>query len=67
MRGAPDGHRPFETFERMFREKRALRLLLAGMREGATEEEALRLHRKIRQIGRRPCSFLDRELGIQRR
>jgi len=66
MRRALGADMSLEAFARMLREKRALTLLLAGMPDGSTMAEALKLHRKLRQQGRTPCSFLDRELGIVR-
>ena len=56
----------FATFERMLRSLHGLQLLLAGMPKGSTMEEARLLHRKLKQAARRPCSFLDEELGIRR-
>ena len=56
----------FATFERMLRSQHGLRLLLAGMPRGATLEHARVLHQKLKQAGRRRCSFLDDELGIRR-
>jgi len=53
-------------FERMLREGLGLKLLQAQMPPGATLADARRLRAKILQIGRRPCRFLDRELGVQR-
>jgi hypothetical protein len=53
-------------FERMVLSKEGLRLMLASMPPGSTLEDAARLHRKLAQLSRRPCSFLDEELGIER-
>jgi hypothetical protein len=53
----------FEAFERMLRTERALRLVLSGMAPGATLEDARSLHRKMKQVGRRRCSFLEPDLG----
>lgn len=55
--------------ERMWaflRDQTALKLMLLGMPPGSTLEDARRLHRKLKQADRTPCSFLDRELGIER-
>jgi hypothetical protein len=52
--------------ERMMSEKEGLKLLLLQMPPGSTMADALRLHRKLHQLRRRPCSFLDQELGIVR-
>lgn len=56
----------FETFEQLLRSLHGLRLLLAGMPPGSTLDDARLLHRRLKQSARRPCSFLDDELGIQR-
>lgn len=53
-------------FETMLREQLGLRLLLAQMPAGSTLADARRLREKIKQTGRRPCSFLDEMLGIER-
>jgi hypothetical protein len=57
----------WEEFERMFASRQGLELLLASLPAGSTREDALRFHRKVAQLSRRPCSFLDAELGIERR
>jgi hypothetical protein len=66
MRQPSDADMSFATFERMLRSLHGLRLLLAGMPEGSTLEDARLLHRKLKQAARTPCSFLDAELGIHR-
>ena len=66
MRQPSDADTSFETFERMLRSQHGLKLLLAGMPAGSTLEDAMFLHRKLKQAARRPCSFLDEELGIRR-
>jgi hypothetical protein len=53
-------------FEAMLRSKDGLRHLLALMPAGSTLEDARRLREKTMQKQRRPCSFLDRDLGIER-
>jgi hypothetical protein len=54
----------FEAFERMLRTQRAIRLVLAGMGPSATLEDARALHRRMKQVGRQRCSFLETEFGI---
>jgi hypothetical protein len=56
----------FETFLHMLRTKHGLRFLLASMPPGSTLEDAFWLDRKLNQASRAPCSFLDKEFGIQR-
>ena len=56
----------FETFVRMLRSQRGLRLMLAGMKPGSTLDEARFLQRRLKQSARKPCRFLDEELGIRR-
>jgi hypothetical protein len=56
----------FDRFEQMLRSAFGLKLLLASLPAEATLEDARKLHRKLKQAGRTRCSFLDRELGIQR-
>ena len=53
-------------FRRMFEEQWGLKAMLATMPPGSTMEDALRLHRRLKQMDRQPCSFLDEELGIHR-
>jgi len=43
-----------------------LRLLQARLPPGSTLADARRARERILQLGRRPCTFLDRELGIDR-
>jgi hypothetical protein len=50
----------------MMRSRHGLELLRAQMPPGATLEQARRLRGRIKQEGRQPCSFLDRELGVLR-
>jgi hypothetical protein len=50
----------------MLRSQDGLRQLLALMPAGSTLEDARRLREKTMQKQRRPCSFLDRDLGIER-
>lgn len=61
-----DPRKAWEDFERMFASQEGLDLMLASMPPGSTRADALRLHRKLAQMTRRPCSFLDEELGIER-
>lgn len=56
----------FAAFEQMLRSLHGLQLMLAGMPPGSTLADARLLHRKLKQAARKPCSFLDRELGIRR-
>ena len=63
----PDPAAAWAEFERLFRSKRGLELLLASLPPGSTLEDAKKFHRKVTQLSRRPCSFLDAELGIERR
>jgi hypothetical protein len=62
-RRAPD---PLETFAAMLRAQIGLELLLRSLPPGSTIDDARALHRKLKQQGRAPCTFLDRELGILR-
>ena len=66
MRRPSDADMSFATFDRLLRSLHGLRLLLAGMPAGSTLDDARLLHRKLKQAARRPCSFLDEELGIHR-
>ena len=52
-----------EAFVRMLRSRRAVRLVHAGMPPEATLEDARALHRRMKQVGRQPCSFLDEPRG----
>jgi len=63
MRRWSEADMSFEAFERMLRTQRALRLVLAGMAPFATLEDARALHRRMKQVGRTRCSFLETELG----
>lgn len=62
----PSPEESLRQFERMLREQTGLKLLLSQMPPGSTMSDALKLHRKLHQLRRRPCSFLDEELGIVR-
>jgi hypothetical protein len=53
-------------FNRLQAEGTGLALLLAQLGPDASPADALRMHRKIAQMSRRACSFLDEELGIVR-
>lgn len=66
MRQPSDADSSFAAFELMLRSAHGLKLMLAGMPPGSTLEDARLLHRKVKQASRRPCSFLDRDLGIRR-
>jgi len=57
----------FDAFERMLRAQRGLELVLAGLPAGATLGDARDLHRRLKQVGRAPCTFLDDELAIEPR
>ena len=48
------------------REGHALELLRAHLPAGASRADARERRERIMQQGRRPCTFLDRPLGIQR-
>jgi len=63
MRRPTEADMSFEAFERMLRTQRALRLVLSGMAPEATLEDARFLHRKMKQVGRNRCSFLEADLG----
>jgi hypothetical protein len=67
MRRPTEADMSFEAFERMLRTQRAIRLVLAGMAPGATLEDARSLHRKMKQVGRKRCSFLDTDVGTRDR
>lgn len=62
----PSPEECLRLLERMLREKEGLKLLLLQMPPGSTMADAMKLHRKLHQLRRRPCSFLDEELGIVR-
>lgn len=53
-------------FVQMLRRQDGLKLLLSQMPEGSTLRDAYRLRKKLHQLRRRPCSFLDEEYGIVR-
>lgn len=67
MRSQSDADMSLEAFVRMLRSQRALRLVLAGMPAEATLEDARALHRRMKQVGRQPCSFLDEAHGTSDR
>lgn len=50
----------------MLRAKEGLRMLLPHLPAGASMDDARRLYERLNQVDRRPCSFLDRDLGIRR-
>lgn len=62
----PQGAEALRRFKALLRSDRGFRLMLTQLPPGTTIEEARRLRRKIIQSGRTPCSFLDREYGIER-
>ena len=63
---APDRATALAQFERMLRDGLGLALLRDRMPAGATLDDARRLRERLMQSGRRPCTFLDRPLGIVR-
>jgi hypothetical protein len=63
MRSQSDADMSLDAFVRMLRSQRAVRLVLAGMPPEATFEDARTLHRRMKQVGRNPCSFLDEAHG----
>ncbi len=63
MRPQSDAAMSLEAFLRMLRSQRAVRLVHAGMPPEATLEDAHALHRRMKQVGRQPCSFLDEPRG----
>ena len=67
MRRPTDADVSFDAFLRMLRSERAVRLVLAGMGASATFEEARQLHRRMKQVGRQRCSFLETGLGTRDR
>lgn len=56
-----------EAFLRMLHSELAVRLVHAGMPPEATLEDARAFHRRMKQVGRRPCSFLDEPRGTDNR
>jgi len=50
----------------MFEAQEGIRALLGALPTGSSRADAVRFHRKMRQLRRTPCSFLDEELGIVR-
>ena len=60
------GAEALRRFQELRRSERGFRLMLTQLPPGTTIEEARTLRRKIIQSGRTPCSFLDREYGIER-
>ena len=63
---SPTPEESLRQFELMLRRQDGLKLLLAQMPPGSTLRDAYRLHKKLHQLRRRPCSFLDEEYGIVR-
>jgi len=55
-----------QDFMRMQEEGLGLELIRQELGANATRADALRFHRRLAQLTRRPCSFLDEELGIER-
>ena len=51
---------------RLMEDGTGLQLLLARLPEGATLEDARRMHERILQCGRRRSRVLDEALGIER-
>ncbi|MHB1846276.1 MAG: hypothetical protein ACYCWW_15745 [Deltaproteobacteria bacterium] len=62
----PSIEESLRQFEAMLRSKEGLLRLLAQLPPGSTLEDARRLHEKVKQQSRTPCSFLDGPLGIRR-
>jgi hypothetical protein len=62
----PTPEESLRQFEEMFRSQDGLKLLLLRMPPGSTLRDAYRLRKKLHQLRRRPCSFLDEEYGIVR-
>lgn len=62
----PTPEESLRQFELMFRQQDGLKLLLSQMPPGSTLRDAYRLRKKLHQMRRRPCSFLDEEYGIVR-
>lgn len=48
-----------EMLRRWVENQEGLLLMLATMPEGSTPADALRRHRKLRQLGRRPSACMD--------
>jgi hypothetical protein len=63
---APTLEQAWVRFETMLVSNEGLKQLLALMPSGSTLQDARRLREKTMQKQRRPCSFLDRDLGIDR-
>lgn len=63
---APTLEQAWARFELMLRSNDGLKQLLALMPPGSTLQDARRLREKTMQQQRTPCSFLDRDLGIDR-
>lgn len=55
----PNPTEALRQFESMQKAAMGLKLLLPYLPPGASLEEARRLHRKLAQKGRPPCSFLE--------
>jgi hypothetical protein len=55
-----------EQFWQMLLDQSGLKLLLAQMPPGSSLDDALNMHRRIRQTSRTPCKWLDEELGVKR-
>ena len=53
-------------FRAMMESQQGLKLLQAKMPPGSTLADAKRLRERVKQQGRQPCSFLDKEFGIER-
>jgi hypothetical protein len=56
-----------EAFLRMLHSDLAVRLVHAGMPPEATLDDARALHRRMKQVGRKRCSFLDDPRGTENR
>lgn len=66
-RGTPSGpEAALARLEAMIRRGEGLELLLDNLPAGATLADARRFRERVKQQGRRPCSFLDRTLGVRR-
>jgi len=62
----PDPGTALQRCEEMTRAGHGLRLLQQRLGPGTPLADALRMRRRIKQAGRRPVSFFDRELGVER-
>lgn len=62
----PSPEKALAVLEAMMRTQHGLKMLQAQMPPGATLADARRLRERMKQEGRRACSFLDRSLGIER-